>query len=341
MKSKVVFFFLFFQCYFMSAQTITINTVEVCAAQEVLLPVTCTSLLNVGALTLYIGFDTTKLSFVSVENIDPQLAGMSTNLMTSPTQLAFAWSNPTPIGFQAGKMFDIKFITNGQSTPVYYNPGCEIADPSGSAIPATYADGSLISGLPVLSMQPKDTTIIEGGQSFFTLLSPNAVSYFWKESQDNGTSWLTLEDGGIYSGTHSPELSIFPVPLSFNNHQYQCVLTRGNCTEQSIPATLFVDALTSAESPSNHRKNIFISPVPFSDHTTVSIDMPEDGRAQIQVSNCLGQFVSEIELPHLEKGHHHIFLNTSDWRPGVYFLRFALILAHETSPQVIKTIKNF
>jgi hypothetical protein len=341
MKSKFIFFFLFIQCSFMSAQTLTIHTAEVCAGQEVLLPVTGESLLNVAALTLYIGFDTTNLSFVSIENIDPQLTGMSANMMSAPSQLAFAWSNTIPVNFLNGKMFDLKFITNGLSAPVFFNPGCEIADPSGTALPVVYTNGAINSGLPLVSIQPKDTAITEGGHAMFSVFSPNAISCFWRESQDHGTSWLTLEDGGIYSGTHSEELTLSPVPLSFDKNLYQCVLTRENCLAVSVPVTLVVDALTSNENLLNPgHKNILISPVPFYDHTSIEFTMPENGNATIQVMSCLGQIVSEIALPSQHQGHHHILLNTSDWRPGVYFVKFSLISANEKSNQVVKIIKN-
>jgi hypothetical protein len=324
------------------AQTVTIETVEVCAGQEVFLPVTAASLENVGALTLYIGFDTTNLVFSSIENIDPQLSGMSANLMTTPPQLAFAWSNTTAINFTNGKLFDIKFISNGQSASVFYNPGCEIADPSGTAIPAAYGNGAINSGLPVITLQPGNSTITEGGQTVFTVISPNATSFFWRESQDQGTSWMTLEDEGIYSGTHSPQLSIGPVPLNYNNYQFQCVLSGATCQIYSTPATLHVDELTgSFELSSDFKhKSISISPVPFTDQTTVSFNMPADGDARLQVTDCMGQIISEIELPSQQKGYHHILFDTRAWHPGVYFITMSLNIAHERSFKVVKTIKN-
>jgi hypothetical protein len=341
MKNKLLFFFLFLQYSFLSAQTLTINTVEVCAAQEVLLPVTSSSLLNIGALTLYIGFDTTNLSFVSIENVDPQLSGMSTNMMAAPSQIAFAWSSTSAINFTDGKMFDLKFSSTGQTAQVFYNPGCEIADPNGATISVTYTNGLVNDGLPVISAQSNDTSVTEGGHAMFSVSSANAIAYFWKESQDNGTSWLTLEDDATYSGTHTNNLSISPVPLSFNNNQYQCVLSGENCQAITAPVKLSVGTLTSSGNvPDPCKKFIQISPVPFTDHTTIEFTLPENGSAYIQVLDCLGRSVDEITLPALLKGYHHIALSTSDWHPGVYFIKIMLIHANEQSPQLIKVIKN-
>ncbi|MFZ4520744.1 MAG: T9SS type A sorting domain-containing protein [Bacteroidales bacterium] len=341
MKSKIIFFFLFIQCSFMSAQTLSINTAEVCAGQEVLLPVTSTSLSNVGALTLFIAFDTLNLTFDSIENIDPQLAGMSTNMMTAPAQLAFAWSSTTPVSFINGKLFDLKFITNGQSSPVYYNPGCEIADPAGVVIPVIYSNGAVNSGLPVIFSQPKDTLITEGGQSTFSVSSPNAASYFWKESQDHGISWLTLEDGGIYSGTHTETLSISPVPLTYNQNQYQCVLTHEPCVSISDPAILSVDAQTSTGDFSNHgEKEISITPVPFNDHLNIGVPISESGNTLIQVMNCVGQLVSESNFTSLMNGTHLINLNTSSWQPGIYFVKLSQQTSDRPFTRIVRVIKT-
>ena len=325
----------------MSAQNINISTVDVCAEQEVFLPVTGVSLLNVGAITLYIHFDTTNLTFISIENIDPQLAGMSANMMSTPLQLAFAWSSTTPVNFLNDKLFDLKFISNGQTSPVYYYPGCEIADPTGAVIPVIFSNGSVNSNSPVISMQPKDTIVTEGGHASFTVLSTNANSYLWQESHDYGTTWLPLDDGSIYSGTHTPELSIFPVPLSFNKNQFQCILMRENCRTFSISAILSVDALTSAGNTLySGKKDLFISPVPFYDHTSVEFSMPENGDISLQVLSCLGQLVSEFNLASQTKGPQNILLNTLDWRPGVYFVKLTLIYKNKKSYQVVKIIKT-
>ncbi len=326
----------------MSAQTISINSAEVCAGQEVLLPVTGSSLANVGALTLYIGFDTTNLTFTSIENIDPQLTGMSTNMMSFPSQLAFAWSSTSAINFSNAKLFDLKFVSNGQTAPVFYNPGCELADPSGTTIPATYTNGAILNGIPLISTQPHDTSVNEGGHASFSAGSSGTGNFFWRESQDNGTSWLTLEDDGIYSGTHTSGLSISPVPLSFNNFQYQCVLSGQACQALTVPVTLKVGTLTSNDNLlSATVKNLRIAPVPFNDHATLEFTMPETGTASIQVMNCLGQTVFEITMPSQTKGPQYILLHTSEWQPGVYFIKFMLILASDQSTQIIKTIKNF
>jgi hypothetical protein len=70
-----VILFLFFFTPSLSAQTptVTISTGKSCAGQEVLLSITASNLSNIASITLYVDVDTTRLTFVSLENIDPQL----------------------------------------------------------------------------------------------------------------------------------------------------------------------------------------------------------------------------------------------------------------------------
>ena len=325
----------------MPAQTISISDAMVCAAQEVSVPVFGSSILNIGAITLYIGFDTLNLTYDTIENVDPQIADMSANLMSSPKQLAIAWSNISPINIPGGKLFDIKFIANGQNAGVYHNPGCEFANPSGTVIPVLYTDGGILSGLPVISSQPIDTTITEGQQAFFTILSPNATSLFWKESQDNGTSWLTLEDGGIYSGTHSSRLSLTNVPLTFNHYKYQCFLTKDSCSTTTSNATLSVDELASTASSDNQGiNNMNLSPVPFYDHSVLSFSTITGSTIQIRVRNMLGETLYSTEYSSCSSKDQHIAINTQSWHPGVYFFTCTVTTSDNMICKTIKGIKS-
>ena len=85
------------------AQTLTIGSVKASAAPEVVLPVTGANLVSIGSITLFITFDSTLISYLSIENIDPQLNGLYYSLNTSPFQLAIVWSSVNPVEFQIGR----------------------------------------------------------------------------------------------------------------------------------------------------------------------------------------------------------------------------------------------
>lgn len=341
MKNNVISFLLFFLSLNLTAQICSIESMEICAGQEVLLPVYGKSLPSVGALTLFIGYDTINLSFQSIENINPQLIGLSVNLMLNPTQLAFAWSNTEPVSLLDEKLFDIKFTANGNSSFVNYNTGCELSDTDGVVIPVTYLSGGIISGIPVIGLNPHDTTIFEGGTGRFSIMASNALNYSWRESQDNGISWITLDDNEIYSGTQTNILTISAVPYSFNNYLYQCFAIHNLCQTISGSAKLSVDQFSG--SSDNHNSNVsglVVEPQPFHDNTKIGFYLPCTSNIQILVRNCIGKLVVEENYPSLEEGYHYINIQTSDWNSGIYLLHLVQVLPESRSDKILKIIRN-
>jgi hypothetical protein len=75
-------------------------------------PVYAVNLSDVGAITLYIGFDSTNLAYISLENINSHLTGASYNYIASPSHIAIAWSNTVGVNYTQDKLFDIKFYSS-------------------------------------------------------------------------------------------------------------------------------------------------------------------------------------------------------------------------------------
>jgi gliding motility-associated-like protein len=76
-------------------------------------------------------------------------------------------------------------------------------------------------------------------------IDSTADSFQWQASID-GSTWSSLSNNTIYTGTATKELQIKNTPLTFNNYQYRVLLSReGNsCTEQASNAvTLTVNPL--------------------------------------------------------------------------------------------------
>ena len=341
MKSRLIVLLLVFLGLGLSAQICTVETVEICAGQEVLLPVTGKFLESVGALTLYVGFDTNNLTILNVEDDNDQLNGMSVNLMSNPSQLAFAWSNTAPVTFINEKLFDLKFLANGSSAYVKYNSGCELSDTDGVVIPVSYIDGAINSGVPIISLQPEDTTVSEGGIAKFYTNSSNAGSFVWRESQDNGVSWLTLEDNDVYSGTNTNTLTISAVPFSYSQFLYQCVAYQGFCQINTDVAKLIVDKSAGITNELFLKKNaVFINPVIFSDFTNVCLSLYNSCSVKLHVFNSVGKIVMDLVYPSFTEGIHHINLNTSAWRSGIYFIGVEFITPDSGYNAVFKIIRN-
>jgi hypothetical protein len=238
-------------------------------------------------------------------------------------------------------MFDLKFLSNGISSNVYFNSGCELSDTDGVVIPATLLNGAVNTGNPEIIDNPVDTTVTVGSYAMFDVLAINATSYLWRESSDNGISWLALEDNGIYSGTKTSVLTIQSVPVSYNNNLYQCILYQGNCQAISDHAILTVESPAGIEYPHGVSGNsIIIYPVPFINTTNLLFNVIPNCTVNITITNILGQIVTDVLCSSVSEGSRHIELNTSNWQSGIYFVRLVQRNSNETFECIKKIFKK-
>jgi hypothetical protein len=308
----------------LSAQTatLTIGSGTACANREVLIPVNASDILNLSAITLRIGFDTSKLQYIDLVNIDPQLTGINYGLNTSPPQIGIAWSSLVPANFQQGKFFDVKFLFREESCPVVFNTGCELADVNLQIIPVTFTNGMANLGNPVINLQPHDTTVLTGHSATFHVSSANATDYYWKESRDNGSSWITLQDWGNYSGTHTDQLKINQVPSSSNGYKYICTLSSGNCSTISTAVLLHVDSISSIfESANALSIQVHPYPNPFTQQINFEYTLPVAGYVTLAIYDCQGKWLKNIVSADQTPGKHTVGTDSFTLTPGFYIYK--------------------
>jgi hypothetical protein len=114
----------------------------------VLVPLNFYGYLNVGALTMFIQYDTSVLEYVGMTNLIPEGQGTLTNatvIQDSLTVVGIAWSATSGgVDFPDGKYLDLKFVfTADGSDLVFYEPFCEIVDWDVNPIISTYIDGRI------------------------------------------------------------------------------------------------------------------------------------------------------------------------------------------------------
>ena len=103
------------------------------------------NLAKIGALSLKIKFDSTKLSFGRLINIDSQLTGIIAG--GSAGSVGISWFNTFGADFADNKMFDLKFLYKGSIDPAavtFYVNECDVTDINFSILPAKYTNGSVI-----------------------------------------------------------------------------------------------------------------------------------------------------------------------------------------------------
>ncbi len=117
---------------------------------------------------------------------------------------------------------------------------------NGTCAPAATSNcGALTVNTPVsVTTQPANATICAGATtSFIIAAAGTAPAYQWQESINNGGSWTTITNGGVYSGATTNTLTLTGVTAGMNTYQYRCIVTgTAPCgSVNSTPGILTVD----------------------------------------------------------------------------------------------------
>jgi len=220
--------------------TVSVPNVTACPGSNVLIPVNVTNFYLIGALTLYIEYDTSVLLFNSVANINAQFSGMIYNAITYPVpSIGLSWSSLTPATLVTGKLLDLDFTYKKNSSEFVFSPDCEIVNNNLAIVNVIYTSGS-IQPLLSINQHPQNVSVYEPGRANFQAGFTGAVQYHWQESTDGGLNYNDLTESGIYSGVFSNSLVIQPTHTGLNGRLYKCTGINGNCTAQSNPAQLTV-----------------------------------------------------------------------------------------------------
>jgi len=177
-----------------------LDTLSPCPGDTILVPVDVVDFNNIGAITLYIGYDTLVLEYIEHVNENTETVGVLSNAMTTPaTQIGIVWSAfAAPANMGDGKFVDMKFVYLGGSCDLPFNPGCEIADYDGIPLTTNYVDGLINEGVaPAVDLGPpfdacEGTTVtLDAGD--------DGDTYLWSDASTDQT--LDITASGTYKVT--------------------------------------------------------------------------------------------------------------------------------------------
>jgi hypothetical protein len=238
MRLKLVIFIILLSPSIMKSQNAiaTLGNITSCAGENVLVPLNVTDFNDVGAMTIFISYDTTAAQFLSLQNINPSIPGtVSVNAVGGQVNIAYYYF--IPFSITGEKLFDLSFTFLGDSTLLPFLPGTEIANSNLEVIPLDTNPGSIKNSFQIIS-QPDSVQSYPDNDVAFRVTSTGNPNFQWQEN--NGSGWIDLQNNSRYSGVTNDTLVIFDVPLDFNGNNYRCSLTAGNCLEVSDIALLEV-----------------------------------------------------------------------------------------------------
>ena len=120
---------------------------------------------------------------------------------------------------------------------------CRVSNAQGHADSGAATLTVTATGAPIIISQPVDRRIYEGGSTTFSVTATGdpAPTYQWMFLDwINDNEWYNVTDGGVYSGSNTPVLTLTNVPASFNGRRYLCLVSGDNTRIDSNIARLTI-----------------------------------------------------------------------------------------------------
>lgn len=242
MKTVALTFSLFLASLAVMAQPafLSLDEVTSCPGSDITVTLHVEDFFNVGAITLYIGYDSTVLEYDGHGNVNPQFMGLISNPVTAPaTQVNIVWSSTNAGNISNGTLLELYFIYKGGSSDLTFNPGCDLTSVNLLPIPFTTQDGSASIGPPYITANPQNKVVTAGSNAAFSVVATGASTYQWQEF--DGSEWYDLQNGAGYQNVNGSQLTIVQTPIELDGYWYRCFLTaNGACEAMSDSAMLTV-----------------------------------------------------------------------------------------------------
>ena len=175
-----------------------------------------------GALTLKIGYDNTKLVF---NGITPGTIASGITSSASNGIITINWSKSNNTTDLTGVLMSMLFTYNTTATvPITFEPGCFLNRTNLSNITMNYTDGALMTCNPVITNQPVDDYIAYGDNASFTVTATNPCYYQWQIKTTPSGSWVDLSNDATYSGVTTATLGVAAPGILFPDYEYRCAL---------------------------------------------------------------------------------------------------------------------
>jgi hypothetical protein len=204
---------------------------------DTVVPINVTNCNGIGAISLVLTFDNTKLTYLDTLNLSPALSGGMLMINSVGNKVIISWIRTTAANLGNSTLVKLKFHATTSTTTLAWDtqtPGnCEYSDVLGNILPSTYTNGTLtINQPPLINTQPVNQTALVGQNPSFSVSAVGTnLTYLWQRSTDGGTIWTDLTNTAPYSGVTTATLSITNALLTYNGHKFRCKL-KGKCTPE-------------------------------------------------------------------------------------------------------------
>jgi uncharacterized protein YcfL len=208
------------------------------------------AVLTVSAAVVTISADPSSTTVV--EGDDPAVFTVVASTNETLASLDYQWEEDAGAGFVAladdstysGALTDTLTVTTTDTSLTTYEYRCVVTSDSTVAPTATSAAAVLtVSAATVtISADPSSLTVDSGDPAQFTVVAStnetlSTLTFSWEE--DDGTGFVALTDGGVYSGTGTDTLDISDA-TGLDTYEYRCVVSTDSAIAPTATSTAAV-----------------------------------------------------------------------------------------------------
>lgn len=311
----VLFSFITLICNYGKTQTMQMADIQVCTGDTAGIAIVMSAMDSLGAVTLKIRYDTAKLKFDDLANINPLASGIMFNDMLNGGRrigkIGISWvTGGSGVNFSAGTFAELKFVVLAGNCPVTFQVSeCEIVNYDVEIINVAYTNGSVSNpAIPAILAQPSPLALYEYQNGYFAVNASNTDSIKWQVNQ--GAGWADIVNNSTFNGSDNDTLFVSHPGGAFNGAYFRCLLRNLCHSVRSDSVMLTINGLFSGE---NSLLKYSIYPNPFDDNILIKfpqtafieeiVIFATDGRIVKKISeNKQTSHLSIESLCGLEKG---------------------------------------
>ncbi|MBM3410246.1 MAG: hypothetical protein FJY18_01260, partial [Bacteroidetes bacterium] len=224
--------------------TLTVGTASACVGSSVSLPVSITYGLGLGAISLSMPYDASKLTYTGYTGAHPSINDSNLTVNAANGVVYFSWFGYPAIDLLSGTLVQLGFTVNssGVATVGFNTAASELGNSVGNPISGVnYISGSITGSGPVVGAVSGNTNVYVGGTTILSTSVQGGVSLQWQVSTNGGASYSNVSNGSGYSGATTNQLSILGITAGMNGYSYRLkVVGAGGCETISAARTLAI-----------------------------------------------------------------------------------------------------
>ncbi len=329
-----------------NSQTVQIDNYSACNGDTIQIPIRMAQLDTIGAISLFIKYDTTSLSFVEFVNQATWSTGTVFNDMhlnggtTGPRlgKIAISWTSLTGAIINTSQIYaKLKFKVIGSNSLLHFVSGCEIADYNANIITVNFLDGLLTVTPPVVvTQQPQGSVINYGESTKFIVQKNNANATQWYINQ--GSGWIAIQPSTVFSGYSSDTLKLTMPGVSYNNSYFRARFSN-DCSVVFSDSVKLNVVLSINDLEHKTEPNIKVYPNPFSKNVEIESIDKLIYLSEVNFISTTGTVVKKITST--KNNDKKINILTDDLAKGEYLIELNYTYNTTKKKAIYKTIKTY